>query len=221
MGSLSIWHWLVVVLVVLLLFGGRGKISDLMGDFAKGIKAFKKGMAEDDNGGGRQIRRAIKTIDHQAAADIEAARRIREQGLARAGLLPARSRAHWFACAGLSGGCGGQGRRRSDFPCSTSVGPRLSAHRRRRADRDRAEGAADACCARSASGRGKIRRMASDFQDQFQEAMREAELADLKKHVDDMAPARQRIRSARRSSIRSSGGAKHVERLARSRTQPE
>ena len=47
MGSFSIWHWIVVIGVVLLLFG-RGKISDLMGDVAQGIKAFKKGMADDD-----------------------------------------------------------------------------------------------------------------------------------------------------------------------------
>jgi sec-independent protein translocase protein TatA len=47
MGSLSIWHWLVVAVIVLLLFG-RGKITELMGDVAGGIKAFKKGMAEDD-----------------------------------------------------------------------------------------------------------------------------------------------------------------------------
>jgi len=47
MGSLSIWHWIVVIAVVLLLFG-RGKVSDLMGDVAKGIKAFKKGMQDDD-----------------------------------------------------------------------------------------------------------------------------------------------------------------------------
>ncbi|MGE3145925.1 MAG: twin-arginine translocase TatA/TatE family subunit [Pseudorhodoplanes sp.] len=46
MGSLSIWHWLVVIVVVLLLFG-RGKISELMGDMAQGIKAFKKGMADE------------------------------------------------------------------------------------------------------------------------------------------------------------------------------
>lgn len=46
MGSFSIWHWMVVLLVVLLLFGG-GKVSSLMGDFAKGIKAFKKNMADD------------------------------------------------------------------------------------------------------------------------------------------------------------------------------
>lgn len=48
MGSLSIWHILLVLAVVVLLFGGRGKISGLMGDFAKGIKAFKSGMKEDE-----------------------------------------------------------------------------------------------------------------------------------------------------------------------------
>jgi sec-independent protein translocase protein TatA len=44
MGSLSVWHWLIVLAVVLLLFGGRGKISQLMGDFGKGLSAFKKGV---------------------------------------------------------------------------------------------------------------------------------------------------------------------------------
>jgi len=48
MGSFSIWHWLILILVVLLLFG-RGKISDLMGDMAKGIKSFKKGLADEPN----------------------------------------------------------------------------------------------------------------------------------------------------------------------------
>ncbi len=46
MGTFSIWHWMIVLVVVLLLFGS-GKVSSLMGDFAKGIKAFKKNMAED------------------------------------------------------------------------------------------------------------------------------------------------------------------------------
>lgn len=46
MGSMSIWHWLVVAVIVLLLFG-KGRISDIMGETAKGIKAFKKGMSED------------------------------------------------------------------------------------------------------------------------------------------------------------------------------
>ena len=47
MGAMSLWHWIAVIAVVLLLFG-RGKISELMGDVAQGIKAFKKGMSEDD-----------------------------------------------------------------------------------------------------------------------------------------------------------------------------
>jgi sec-independent protein translocase protein TatA len=48
MGGMSLWHWVVVGIVLLLLFG-RGKFSGMMGDVAKGIKEFKKGMAEDDN----------------------------------------------------------------------------------------------------------------------------------------------------------------------------
>ena len=47
MGSLSIWHWIIVLLVVMVLFGGRGKISSLMGDFGKGLSAFKKGVSSD------------------------------------------------------------------------------------------------------------------------------------------------------------------------------
>ena len=48
MGSLSVWHWLIFLAVALLLFGGSGKISSIMGDVAKGIKSFKKGIAEED-----------------------------------------------------------------------------------------------------------------------------------------------------------------------------
>jgi sec-independent protein translocase protein TatA len=48
MGTLSVWHWLIVLAIVLIFFGGSGKISGIMGDFAKGIKSFKKGMAEDE-----------------------------------------------------------------------------------------------------------------------------------------------------------------------------
>jgi sec-independent protein translocase protein TatA len=62
MGSLSIWHWIVVIAVVLLLFG-RGKISDLMGDVANGIKAFKKGMKDDE---AEKPAEPVKTIDHNA-----------------------------------------------------------------------------------------------------------------------------------------------------------
>lgn len=71
MGTLSIWHWLVVVVVVLLLFG-RGKISELMGDMAQGIKAFKKGMADDTADAKAESDKAetLKTIDHQPAPDL-------------------------------------------------------------------------------------------------------------------------------------------------------
>jgi sec-independent protein translocase protein TatA len=64
MGSLSIWHWIVVIAVVLLLFG-RGKISDLMGDVAQGIKAFKKGMQDDEKPAEKP--EPVKTLDHNAA----------------------------------------------------------------------------------------------------------------------------------------------------------
>ena len=70
MGSMSIWHWIVVIGVVLLLFG-RGKISELMGDVAQGIKAFKKGMSDDDSAKGDQAKiepakaEPSKTVDHQ------------------------------------------------------------------------------------------------------------------------------------------------------------
>jgi sec-independent protein translocase protein TatA len=49
MGAFSIWHWIIVLIVVLVLFGGKGKISALMGDFGKGLKSFKKGMKEDES----------------------------------------------------------------------------------------------------------------------------------------------------------------------------
>ena len=49
MGSFSIWHWMLFGAVALLLFGGKGKISDIMGDVAKGIKSFKKGMSDEDD----------------------------------------------------------------------------------------------------------------------------------------------------------------------------
>jgi sec-independent protein translocase protein TatA len=65
MGGLSIWHWIIVIAVILLLFG-RGKISELMGDVAQGIKSFKKGMAEDDTAAANPPKsEPARTIDHQ------------------------------------------------------------------------------------------------------------------------------------------------------------
>ena len=70
MGSFSIWHWLIVIVVVMLLFGGRGKISGLMGDFAQGIKAFKKGMSEDEKTA-EDKSAPSKTIDHKPGDDLK------------------------------------------------------------------------------------------------------------------------------------------------------
>ena len=49
MGGLSIWHLLLFAVVALLLFGGRGKISDMMGDVAKGIRSFRQGLNDPDD----------------------------------------------------------------------------------------------------------------------------------------------------------------------------
>lgn len=70
MGSFSIWHWLIVLVVVLLLFG-RGKIPELMGDLAKGIKSFKKGMSEDDTA---QPGEDTRTVEHRADEPVNTAR---------------------------------------------------------------------------------------------------------------------------------------------------
>ena len=71
MGGLSIWHWLIVGAVVLIVFGGKSKISDIMGDVAKGINSFKKGLAEEDQK--PEVPHPSdprkRTIDHQTAAD--------------------------------------------------------------------------------------------------------------------------------------------------------
>ena len=48
MGAFSMWHILILALVALVLFGGRGKVSDLMGDFGRGINSFKKGLNDSD-----------------------------------------------------------------------------------------------------------------------------------------------------------------------------
>jgi sec-independent protein translocase protein TatA len=66
MGSFSIWHWLIVLVIVLLLFGA-GKIPKLMGDMAKGVKAFKKGLAEEDD---ESAQAKSQQIDAQPAAKV-------------------------------------------------------------------------------------------------------------------------------------------------------
>ena len=69
MGTFSIWHWIIVLIVVLLLFGA-GKIPRLMGDVAKGVKAFKKGMADDeDDGDSKKIEDTGSTNASTSTAD--------------------------------------------------------------------------------------------------------------------------------------------------------
>lgn len=68
-GGMSPIHWILVLAVVLLLFGGKNKISDLMGDVAKGIKSFKKGMndPEDTVAATKTVDPVVRTIDHSVA----------------------------------------------------------------------------------------------------------------------------------------------------------
>ncbi len=71
MGSFSMWHWLILLAIGLLLFGGKGKISDLMGDVAKGIKSFKKGMSDEEETAKKPeqpkaIDAQVKPIQHSA-----------------------------------------------------------------------------------------------------------------------------------------------------------
>jgi len=72
MGAFSIWHWLIVLVVVLVLFGGRGKLSGLMGDMAKGINAFKKGLKEGE-GSDKVAVETPKPIETEAQAAVSEA----------------------------------------------------------------------------------------------------------------------------------------------------
>jgi sec-independent protein translocase protein TatA len=71
--GLSFWHMVILLLVVVLLFG-RGKISDVMGDVAKGIKSFKKGLNDDDV--------ATPTPATQRQLELEAAQKAADANLA-------------------------------------------------------------------------------------------------------------------------------------------
>ncbi len=66
MGTFSIWHWVIVLVVVLVLFGGRGKLSQLMGDMAKGITAFKKGLKDEQSNDNE-----AKVIERSSEPDTE------------------------------------------------------------------------------------------------------------------------------------------------------
>ena len=74
MGAFSIWHWLIVLVVVLVLFGGGGKISRMMGDFGKGMKAFKKGIKAGDEEVADTASNPNKSIEGDQAEKDEAAK---------------------------------------------------------------------------------------------------------------------------------------------------
>jgi sec-independent protein translocase protein TatA len=78
MGGLSLPHLLLLGVIVLILFGGKGKISDIMGDVAKGVKAFKKGLSDDET----PVRPAETphTIEHQATTPVDATRDVNKVG---------------------------------------------------------------------------------------------------------------------------------------------
>lgn len=69
MGFGSWWHWVLLLIVVLVVFGGKGKVSDLMGDVAKGIKSFKKGLAEDPT---EEAAEDVKTLEKSAEETAKA-----------------------------------------------------------------------------------------------------------------------------------------------------
>ncbi len=78
MGTFSIWHWIIVLAVILLLFGGRGKIPNLMRDMGQGINAFKKGLKEEDKDKNKvkadtvaEPKKAIETEPEAASATVE------------------------------------------------------------------------------------------------------------------------------------------------------
>lgn len=67
MGAFAWWHWVILLVVVLVLFGGKGKVSDLMGDVAKGIKSFKKGLADDV----QDVAASTKSLDDKATEALK------------------------------------------------------------------------------------------------------------------------------------------------------
>jgi sec-independent protein translocase protein TatA len=72
MGGFSVWHWLIVGIVILLLFG-KGRFSDMMGDVAKGLKSFKKGISEDEEPAQGQRRISEERVIEQPPAPTPAA----------------------------------------------------------------------------------------------------------------------------------------------------
>lgn len=70
MGTFSIWHWIIVLVVVLVLFGGGGKLSRLMGDAARGITAFKKGLKEENGAEKTDATTSDKVLQSEAGEAV-------------------------------------------------------------------------------------------------------------------------------------------------------
>ena len=81
MGGMSLWHWVIVALVILVLFG-RGKISEMMGDFGKGVSSFKKGLAEAE-AEGKAAAQIPPPAPTPVSAPAEAARTPEEEAAAK------------------------------------------------------------------------------------------------------------------------------------------
>ena len=174
------WSHILIVLVLFVLLFGRGKISELMGDVAHGIKSFKKGMTEDEEARRREAQ------GHRARG-----RQARSQdGLSRQG--PAQAE------IGLVSAEVCRRSRARDPPlkrdtCSTSVGRSFSSSPWSRSwwsDRR----TCPSSCAAIGHYAGKLRRAASDFQRQFEEAMREAEIEEVKKAIESVRTETARAR---------------------------
>ena len=75
MGAFSIWHWIIVLIVVLILFGGKGKLSSIMGDFGKGLKNFKDQIkSKKDNEEEIEVITETKT-EHKKKTNIKTAKK--------------------------------------------------------------------------------------------------------------------------------------------------
>lgn len=67
MGTFSIWHWLIVLAVVVILFGGGGKLSRLMGDVGKGLKSFKRNLSDEEANAAEDEKKPIEASKQTAA----------------------------------------------------------------------------------------------------------------------------------------------------------
>ncbi len=69
MGGISIWHWMIVLAIVVILFGGGGKLSRIMGDFGKGINAFKSGIKDEETRRREEEEARAGALNHAQTVD--------------------------------------------------------------------------------------------------------------------------------------------------------